>query len=36
MKVIIFKEAWMKVNTVELHLYGLIGMMSHPDNWIFL
>jgi len=23
-------------NTVELHLSGLGGMASHPDNWIFL
>jgi hypothetical protein len=35
-KVIVFKEAWVKVNTVELHLSGLIGMMIHPNNWIFL
>jgi len=34
-KVIIFKEAWMKVNTVELHLPGWIGVMSQQDNWIF-
>ena len=35
-KLLFLKEAWVKVNTVELHLSGLIGMISHPDNWISL
>jgi hypothetical protein len=29
--------AWLSVHTTEEHhLSGLCGMVSHPDNWIFL
>jgi hypothetical protein len=36
LEAVVPKEKKVITDRVELHLSGLIGRTSHPENWIFL